>query len=105
MIRIIMDTPTHPPSAFLCATCANAQILTGYSGNTDVRCERMGTDEAKQIYKDRAASIECANAHLRNRGLQRFNVRGLSKARAVLLWHALAHNLKRMMAMNFAFAA
>jgi transposase len=59
--------------------------------------ERMGTDEAKQIYKERAASIECANAHLRNRGLQRFNVRGLSKARAVLLWHALAHNLKRML--------
>ena len=66
--------------------------------------ERMGTDEAKQIYKERAASIECTNAHLRNRGLQRFNVRGLSKARAVLLWHALAHNLKRMMALNFAFA-
>ena len=67
--------------------------------------QRMGTDEAKQIYKDRAASIECTNAHLRNRGLQRFNVRGLGKARAVLLWHALAHNLKRMMALNFAFAA
>jgi transposase len=66
--------------------------------------ERMGTDEAKQIYKQRAASIECTNAHLRNRGLQRFNVRGLIKARAVLLWHALAHNLKRMMAMNIAFA-
>lgn len=67
--------------------------------------ERMGTDAAKQIYKERAASIECTNAHLRNRGLQRFNVRGLSKARAVLLWHALAHNLKRMMALNFTFAA
>ena len=67
--------------------------------------ERMGTDEAKRIYKERAASIECTNAHLRNRGLQRFNVRGLPKARAVLLWHALAHNLKRMMALNFAFAA
>ena len=66
--------------------------------------ERMGTDEAKQIYKERAASIECTNAHLRNRGLQRFNVRGLDKARAVLLWHALAHNLKRMTALNFAFA-
>lgn len=65
--------------------------------------QRMGTDEAKLIYKDRAASIECTNAHLRNRGLQRFNVRGLLKARAVLLWHALAHNLKRMMALNFAF--
>lgn len=67
--------------------------------------ERMGTDDAKLIYKERAASIECTNAHLRNRGLQRFNVRGLIKARAVLLWHALAHNLKRMMALNFAFAA
>ena len=66
--------------------------------------QRMGTDEAKQIYKQRAASIECTNAHLRNRALQRFNVRGLSKARAVLLWHALAHNLKRTMAMNIAFA-
>ena len=29
---------------------------------------------------------------------------GLRKARAVLLWHALAHNPKRMMALNFAFA-
>jgi transposase len=67
--------------------------------------ERMGTDAAKLIYKERAASIECTNAHLRNRGLQRFNVRGLNKARAVLLWHALAHNLKRMMALNFAFSA
>lgn len=66
--------------------------------------QRMGTDQAKQIYKVRAASIECANARLRNRGLQRFNVRGISKARAVLLWHALAHNLKRMMTLNFAFA-
>lgn len=66
--------------------------------------ERMGTDAARLIYKERAASIECTNAHLRNRNLQRFNVRGLVKARAVLLWYALAHNLKRMMALNFAFA-
>ena len=45
--------------------------------------ERMGTDEAKQIDKDPAASIECTNAHPRNCGLQRFNVRGLFKARRV----------------------
>lgn len=63
----------------------------------------MGIDAAKLIYKERAASIECT-AHLRNRGLQRTNVCGLMKARAVLLWHALAHNLKRMMALNFALA-
>ena len=33
------------------------------------------------------------------------SARGLVEARAVLLWHALAHNLKRMMALNFAFTA
>jgi hypothetical protein len=37
--------------------------------------------------------------------LQRFNVRGMIKARAVLLWHVLAHNLKRMKALHFAFPA
>ena len=80
------------------------QALPGDSKALGQWRERMGTDEAKLIYKERAASIECTNAHLRNRGLQRFNVRGLSKARAVLLWHALAHNLKRMMALNIALA-
>jgi hypothetical protein len=57
--------------------------------------ERMATDEAKEIYKDRAAAAECVNAIARNRGLQQFNVRGQLKVRAVLLWYALAHNLIR----------
>lgn len=64
--------------------------------------ERMGSDDAKAIYKERAASIECTNAHLRNRGLYQFNVRGMGKVLAVLLWQALAHNLSRMIALNFA---
>ena len=58
--------------------------------------QRMGTEEAKTIYKERAATAECVNAIARNRGLQRFSVRGLDKARSVLLWYALAHNLMRM---------
>ncbi len=56
---------------------------------------RMATDEAKEIYKQRAATAECSNAHARNRGLQRFLVRGLRKVKAVALWYALAHNLIR----------
>ena len=56
---------------------------------------RMGSDEAKTIYKDRAATAECVNAIARNRGLQRFGVRGPDKARAIALWFALAHNLMR----------
>jgi transposase len=55
--------------------------------------ERMQTQAAKDQYGQRAATIEWANALLRNRGLTRFIVRGLRKARAILLWFALAHNL------------
>jgi transposase len=58
--------------------------------------ERMGTDEAKEIYKKRAASAECVNAQSRNRGLQQFRVRGLAKVKCVMLMFALAHNLMRM---------
>lgn len=55
--------------------------------------QRMSTTEAKDKYKGRAATVEWANALLRNRGLQRFLVRGVHKVRAVLLWYVLAHNL------------
>lgn len=57
--------------------------------------QRMGSREAKEVYKERASSVECVNAQARNRGLQRFLVRGTSKVRAVLLWFAIAHNLVR----------
>ena len=63
---------------------------------------RMGTTEAKEIYKDRAATVECFNAIARNRGLQRFLVRGLTKVRAVLLWFAVAHNMMRTLALRAA---
>ena len=54
---------------------------------------RMGSEAAKAIYKERAATAECVNAQCRNRGLLRSLVRGLKKAKAVGLWHALAHNM------------
>lgn len=64
----------------------------------------MRSDFAKALYIQRGATVECANAQLRRRGLHRFNVCGIVKARAVLLWHALAHNLMRMQSLNIAFA-
>jgi transposase len=60
---------------------------------------RMATTEAKEIYKERASTIECINAAARNRGLQRFLVRGLHKVRCVALMFALAHNLMRTLAL------
>ena len=61
---------------------------------------RMGTEEAKEIYKERAATAECVNAIARNRGLRQFNVRGLTKAKAVILWYVIAHNLMRAVALR-----
>jgi hypothetical protein len=55
--------------------------------------QRMGSEAAKAVYKQRAATAECVNAQCRNRGLLRFLVRGIEKARTVGLWHALAHNM------------
>jgi transposase len=62
--------------------------------------QRMVTPEAKAKYKDRAATVEWANALLRQRGLQRLLVRGIHKARAVLLWFVLAHNLMQTVALR-----
>lgn len=61
--------------------------------------QRMASDEAKELYKLRAATAECVNAQARNRGLQRMPVRGLVKVRCVALLFALAHNLMRAVAL------
>lgn len=61
---------------------------------------RMGSAAAKDVYRERAATAECANADARNHGLQRFTVRGEKKTRAVLLLHALAHNMMRALALR-----
>jgi hypothetical protein len=55
---------------------------------------RMATDEAKAIYKERSATSETVNADLTtHRGIRQLSVRGLRKARCIMLWFALAYNL------------
>jgi transposase len=61
---------------------------------------RMATDQAKEIYRERASTAECVNAIARNRGLQQFRVRGSPKVKAVILWYVLAHNLMRAVALR-----
>jgi transposase len=57
--------------------------------------ERMETEEAKEIYKERAATAECVNAHARRYGLTQLLVRGTDKVLSVLLLVAITHNLLR----------
>jgi transposase len=62
--------------------------------------KRMGTKEAQEIYKARAATAECINAQARNRGLQQFMVRGLEKVKSVATWFAIAQNMARSFALK-----
>jgi transposase len=56
---------------------------------------RMTEEWAKEAYKERGATAELVNAQCRGQGLLQFLVRGVEKAKAVVLLHALAHNMRR----------
>lgn len=62
---------------------------------------RLVTPEFAEAYRRRGPH-ECINAHFRNRGLVRLLVRGAEKVRAVMLWHAVAHNMMRSFALTAA---
>src|SRR6476620_5710588 len=53
---------------------------------------RMDSAAGQAVYRERKL-IERINAHLKNHGFGFLPVRGLIKAKAVALWHALASNL------------
>lgn len=61
---------------------------------------RMATEDAKRIYKDRAATAESINADLKCfRGLDRFLVRTLPKVTCVVFWSAIAYNTLKLLAL------
>ena len=61
---------------------------------------RMETEEAKEIYKGRAATSECVNAHARRHTLTQLLVRGTRNVLSVLLLVAITHNLLRWIALS-----
>lgn len=61
--------------------------------------QRMATEEAKAVYKDRGATAEWANAQVRQHGVSLFTVRGLAKVTTVMLLVVVAHNLLRWAAL------
>jgi transposase len=67
--------------------------------------QRMATPEAKNVYRQRAATIECVNAQARNCNFYAVRVRGRPKVLAVMLWFVLAHNLRRTVVLRAQAAA
>lgn len=63
--------------------------------------KRMGTEEAKQVYKQRAATAETVNADAKqHRGLDFFALRGLPKALASASLFALTYDILRLLALT-----
>jgi hypothetical protein len=61
--------------------------------------ERMSREEG-------LSGIRCEHphTHMRNRGLRQFVVRGMQKAKAVMLWHVHAFNFHRTRPLRLAAA-
>lgn len=62
--------------------------------------QRMKTDEAQAIYRQRSSIAEYPNAECRNRGFTQLRVRGGLNAKAIALWYALAFNLMRLISLD-----
>ena len=62
--------------------------------------QRMATDEAKAIYRQRGSLAEWTNAQVRLHGVSQFSVRGVAKVTSVMLLVAVAHNLLRWASMG-----
>jgi transposase len=67
--------------------------------------KRMKSEDGQRIYKQRGATAELANAHVRNRGLYQFLVRGAERVRSVALLHAIVHNFRRSLTLQTASVA
>ena len=61
--------------------------------------QRMSTEEAKAVYRQRGSTAEWANAQVRHHGVSQFTVRGAAKLNSVMLLVAVSHNLLRWKAL------
>lgn len=62
--------------------------------------QRMATEEAKAVYRNRGAIAEWTNAQIRQHGLSRFTVRGIIKVTTVMFLIVIAHNILQWAALR-----
>lgn len=98
---IVVYAPSRPPRT---TTSGRTQADPRPDDSAEVAAwrQRMQTEEAKKVYKERAATAECVNAHLRRYDLRQLPVRGTAKVLNVLLLAAIAHNLLRWITLSAA---
>ena len=64
--------------------------------------EKMETENAKSIYRQRGAIAEFPNAWIKDKlGLKQFRLRGLTKVRLEVLWAALTYNIQQWIRLSW----
>lgn len=61
---------------------------------------RMGTEEGKKIYRNRASTVELVNANVRGWGLYQVSIRGLAKVTGIATMYAAAYNMIRTISLG-----
>jgi transposase len=98
-----------------CAACEfRSECCPGnhYHGRSVIRAERspilvqfaekMQTEAAKAIYRQRGAVAEFPNAWIKDKlGLKQFRLRGLIKVRLEVLWAALTYNIQQWIRLSW----
>jgi hypothetical protein len=81
-----------------------ARVIFARAAFGDDALEPDAARVAENLFAERTKA-ECLNAHGRRMGLRQLTVRGKEKARTVLLWFAIAHNMMRALALQQSAAA
>lgn len=67
-----------------------------HQAEVDIHAAKMQTEEAKQIYKQRAQTAEFPSAWIKEKlGLRRFRVRGLTKAGLEAIWVCMTYDIQQ----------
>ena len=112
LLKVVYEAP-----AAVCGGCAERDRCCGKAAQERGRrvdrvlesaamqayYERMASEEGRQIYKKRSQYGEFPQMQIKGvRGLRRFHVRGLKKAKQEGMWWALAYNVGRWIRLGWA---
>jgi len=101
--------------AEVCAVCQHRSVCcpgNEHHGRSVIRAvhspvvrefaQKMETEEAKAIYRQRGAVAEFPNAWLKDKlGLRQFRLRGLFRVRLEVLWAALTYNIQQWIRLSW----
>jgi transposase len=73
-----------------------------YAPEVKAFAEKMETETAKSIYRQRGAVAEFPNAWIKEKlGLKQFRLRGLTKVRLEVLWAAVTYNIQQWIRLSW----